>query len=384
MLKKLLYFGIAFYCLLTSAFAQMGIAHMFPGPSQAWTPNACYQMTDPWGNPIPCPNTTTSQGFIEFVTYAQNNGFNAEVDCLSGPIMAGYPGPAANSPGAINFSGTNNLPPLTIKSLVIRGCVLAFQLSGQFGLVFDTLGAYVQVDFIGGGFACYDSNPSSTYPYVVNNVIQVRSWCVLLHPRTPLPGYGLTQMLYSRINFPSFTTYSTGPTPTMGSVGAYAGDGQFISLEIGFVVSNGENNSRYSFLEYGNNLVNGGCQQTMTGVHIHGLYVTNNVNVGINLGAGEPCANQIKLNHIDVTEYEPVSGTAIQDFGSGTHWEQNITLDPTATPPMVGITVDASARNNNYRCRTPVLLLANNGQVAISNPTTAYNASQGCINVNSQ
>jgi hypothetical protein len=116
-----------------------GAARMVPHIGQTTTPSDCYTLTDPYGNPIACTTSTTTQGLQEFLNATTSNGWPAVVYCQ------GTEFPSKTEPVFINTSGSVTVPVAQDWSFHSYGCNLNINVTSPAtsGLIVDSEGASV-------------------------------------------------------------------------------------------------------------------------------------------------------------------------------------------------------------------------------------------------
>jgi hypothetical protein len=314
---------LAFLLVASGAHAQSGVARMYPSLGQSPLSTVPWNVSDPWGNPLPsgvCNGTQTSC-LNEFMAYAVAQSWSPiEVDC------AGY---------ALNASATINVPVMDSTTININGCRAIVQTAYQPGLVLDS---EYHGHFIWNGLINY--TPSG--PYDAFNPPSDSSCAVMLSPRSPIPTEGNSIIIiYSDIEIDNIQA-----TNGLCGYAVNMATGQVSLTSLHGIHINGENQTQYGFA-----LVNQQPTQSAVGLVVHYDYIQSTTIHAVDLGLNATNAAQISGNTFDFPNIEPQSGAAIYDWAvNNTIRTTLIALDPTQNPPTNGVVLGSSASNETYFC----------------------------------
>jgi len=249
-----------------------GVAKMFPHLGQTTSASDCYTLIDPYGNPIACTTSTTTQGLQEFLTATTSNGWPAEVACQ------GTQFPSKTEPIFIEATTSVNVPVAQDWSFHSYGCNLNFNVTTVPGLIVDSQGASV---FDWDGKIVYNVSGSN------GNTDISPSCVVMLRPHTnTADGFAGIYAGYFRIKSPV-----ANPQDSIKASGVICTDstnGNVIQQALEFTEVNGggaisAGNAYHGFFVTGTAGARGFQQNQITLGQVHGFSV-DGVNAGFNSG----------------------------------------------------------------------------------------------------
>lgn len=310
-----------------------GTARMFPHESQTTSPSDCYTLIDPYGNPIACSSSTTTQGLQEFLNATSSKGWPAAVYCQ------GTYFPSKTEPVYINATTSVTVPVAQDWSFHSYGCNLNFNLTTNSGLIIDSQGASV---FDWDGKIVYGINSSN------GNTSINPSCAVLIKPQTATAdGFPGLYAGYLRIKSPVVNLIS-GDKAT-GVVCIDSSTGSTIQQTLDFTEVNGggavsSGNAYHGIFLIGATATTG-FQQNITRVQqIHGVAAD-----GVNAGWSSSNAAQINSNRWEIGSINGNTSNTrgIDTWSSYDAWDIG-RIDNAEGGLQYGILTESTAVNNKF------------------------------------
>lgn len=324
--------------------ARGGKARMIPHVGQTAAANDCYSLTDPFGNPIACTTSTTTQGLQEFLNAVAASGWKfAEIDCAVGTQF---------SSGQIEATTSVNVPAMQDQVTHFHGCNLNFNVVTVPGLIIDSQGASI-----------FDFDGKIVYNVTTpNGNTTVNPSCVVyINPTTNTQdGFPGLYAGYFRVKSP--VANPLGGATMTGVVCINVGTGSTIEQRLDFTEVNANNATDYGVMVFGASSTTGLIQTEININQIHGSVIDA-------LNEGVSSTNQGNNNGIfwTLNNVETFSGRGIHTFGSNDNWKIG-TINGAQGTLATGIFAESGANNNRF------------DYSLITSPTTAAFTDSGTCN----
>jgi hypothetical protein len=306
-----------------------GAARMIPHVGQTTSPSDCYSLTDPYGNPIACSTSTTTQGLQEFLNATTSNGWPAVVYCQ------GTEFPSKTEPVFIEATTSVTVPVAQDWSFHSYGCNLNFSVTTVPGLIVDSLGASV---FDWDGKIVYNV----TAP---NGNTTINPSCVVyINPQTnTADGFAGLYAGYFRIKSP--VNNPQGGATSTGVVCINASAGSTIEERLDFTEVNANDNAYHGVFVFGATASTGLMQSEISINQIHGA-----VTDGVNVGSSSTDQANYNANIWKISNIESFGGSSrgIDSFGSGDIFDVGV-INAAQGGLATGIVTESGATYNKFR-----------------------------------
>jgi hypothetical protein len=313
-----------------SAALSGGVAKMFPHLAQTTSASDCYTLIDPYGNPIACTTSTTTQGLQEFLNATAANGWPAIADC-QGVVF-----PSKTQPVFIEATTSVTVPVAQDWSFHSYGCNLNFNVTTVSGLIIDSEGASV---FDWDGKIVYNvTSPNG-------NVTINPSCAVLIQPTTnTADGFAGLYAGYFRVKTPVANPVSGNTT---GVICINTSSGSIIQQRLDFTEVNANNDTYFGLVAFGAT-ASFGLQQTEININqVHGA-ILHGIDIGFNgTNQANYNGNQWKVNNIEQASTANTS-RCVDTWGSSDTFDIGV-CNGAQGGLGIGLLTESGASYNKFR-----------------------------------